>query len=182
MHLTDFLPRLFGIHPEFMSEMYVFSLATARLNLPHQLDRGFMVSNVKIAKCEGWYFMNGVPPQQICENNKPPPFSTVPHVLHFCQDYAICFFISKYRMPDFFAYRYPLMRLPPTNATLAFHHSRFARTGVQTWDDKTRRGQYRKAYIVCTLYSTLNDAARYYKGRRCRPQVGAPLRKDSNKF
>jgi hypothetical protein len=119
--------------------------------------------------------MNNVPPQQICE--KPSPFfssssttTTVPHVLHFCQDYAIGdFFISKYRMPDFLSCENPLMRMPPTDAALAFHHSRFARTGVQTWDDKTRHGQYRNAYMVCTLYSTLNEAARYYKGRHCRP-------------
>jgi hypothetical protein len=172
VHWTDFLPRLFEIHPEFMAEMYAYSLATAHLNLPHQLARGFMVSNVNIEKGEGWYFMNHIPPQQICD--KPPPFSstTVPHVLHFCQDYAIGdFFISKYRMPDFLSCDNPLMRVPPADAALAFNYSRFARTGVQTWDDKTRHAQYRNAYMVCTLYTTLNEAARYYKGRHCRPKV-----------
>jgi hypothetical protein len=150
------LPRLFEIHPEFMAEMYAYSLATAHLNLSHQLARGFMVSNVHLEKGEGWYFMNNddnnnTPPQRICEN-KPPPFSSstsVPHVLHYCQEYAIGdFLFSKYRMPDFLSCDNPLMRMPPTDAAVAFNHSRFARTGVQTyWDDKTRHGvRYRVRY------------------------------------
>ena len=43
---TLFLPRLFDLFPKFMAEMYGFCLATAHLQMPQQLARGFMVSNV----------------------------------------------------------------------------------------------------------------------------------------
>lgn len=163
---TEFLPRLWDISPQFMAEMYGYSLAAAHLQMPHQLARGFMVSNVLIQEEEGWYFLKDVPPEEICDRSKPAP--NVPHVLHFCQRYGIGeYFIFKHRIPNLFTCDIPLPELPPTDAALLWNYSHYGDGTTEVWPDSKRDLKYSHAFMVCSLYAALNDASRYFKQHHC---------------
>jgi hypothetical protein len=162
---TEFLPRLFDIYPKFMAEMYGYCLAAAHLQMPHQLARGFMVSNVHIQEGEGWYFLKDMPAQEICDRRKPAP--NVPHVLHFCQRYGIGeYFISKYRIPHLLSCDMPLPELPPADAAL-MKYTHYGDGTTEVWPDSKRDLKYSNAFMVCSLYAALNDASRYFKQHHC---------------
>jgi peptidyl serine alpha-galactosyltransferase len=162
---TKFLPRLFDIFPKFMAEMYAYNLATAHLEMPQQLARGFMVSNVVLDQGEGWYFLKDVPPEQICHRSTK---RFTPQVLHFCQRYSIGdYFISKYMYPDLIQCDTPLVRLPEKDAAVRYNFSHYGDGTTDTWPEKKEHLKNKNAFMVCMLLPAINDAARYYKTNHC---------------
>jgi hypothetical protein len=164
---TEFLPRLFDVSPQFMAEMYGYSLAAAHLNIPQQLAYGMMISDIP-SKAEGFYFLKDTPPEAICDAEARKSLANVPHVLHYCHRYAIGeHFFSKYMLPDLVtSCSQPLVKLPPKDMALT-NYSHYGDGSVEVWDDKTRIHQYRNAYMICTLLPALHDAALYYKQNHC---------------
>lgn len=59
---VDTLPRLFEVYPQFMAEMYAYSLSAAHLNLKHQLGQAFMVSTTDASPLGGedWSFIETI--------------------------------------------------------------------------------------------------------------------------
>ena len=165
---SEFLPRLFELNPQFMAEMYGYCMAAAHLGLKHQLARGFMVSNIEIGNGEGWYFLNDVKPQQVCQLNHPLP--NVPHVIHFCQRYSIGeFFFSKYRYPDILQCDMPLIQLPPSDIAAVTNYSHYGDNSIINYTDDFlgRRFKLRNAFMTCAILSEMQRASRYYKQRHC---------------
>jgi hypothetical protein len=85
-HWVKFLPRVHEIFPEFMAEMHAYSVAAAHLQLPHQLNEGFMVSDIKGGSGkdrEGFSFLDNVTRENACVPHIPR--DRLPLVLHYCQ-------------------------------------------------------------------------------------------------
>jgi hypothetical protein len=164
---SSFLPHLFDVSPQFMAEMYGYSLAAAHLNIPQQLAYGMMISDIP-SEQEGFYFLKDAPPEAICDAEARKSLANVPHVLHFCHRYAIGeHFISKHVIPDLItSCDTPLVKLPPKEITFT-NYSHYGDNSVEVWQDKTRKRQYRNAYMICTLLEALHDASLYYKQKHC---------------
>ena len=164
---TKFLPKIFKLYPEFMSEMYGYSTAAAHLRLPHQLAKGFMVSDINSGS-EGWSFMNNAD-ETVC---KVEQFQDkVPQVIHFCQRYSIGeFFLSKYKLPvEILSCDQPMLELPPLNIAVYTNHSRFGDGTVTVWKqskDQLRK-KYQNTYMICSLMPAINNAAKFFKDHHC---------------
>jgi methyl coenzyme M reductase alpha subunit len=63
---TTIAPKVHEQYPEFLAEMFSYSIAAAHLDLPHQLSTTFMVSN-DTAVNEGWYLIDKVPAKGMCD-------------------------------------------------------------------------------------------------------------------
>ena len=166
-HWTDFLPRMFDLHPYMMAEMYSYSLAAAHLALPHQLARGLMVSDVSQTETEGWYFMKNLPPEQICRRNITLP--NLPFVIHYCQSYSIGeFYFHKSSYPNNWLLdcSSPLLRLPRVDEALT-NYSHFGDGTKLLYLEQYRWVQHKNAYLICSILSTLQEAARYFKQHHC---------------
>eukprot|EP00980_Cylindrotheca_fusiformis_P021395 scaffold8259_cov143-Cylindrotheca_fusiformis.AAC.13 len=175
---TDFLPRFFQEKPGMMNEMYSYSMAVAHLGLKHQLAKGFMVSDTAILNAEGWDFLTTSfgstedSLQNACNMSRYST-SSLPQVLHFCQRYGIGeFFISKYKVPRrTFTCSFPLYEEPPVNVAEALY-THMGNFENQTWDPNNRKHTARRvanAFMVCSLYSALNEAGTFYKDHHCNP-------------
>ena len=164
---SEFLPRLFDVSPQFMAEMYGYCLAAAHLNIPQQLAYGMMISDIP-SEQEGFYFLKDAEPGAIGDAAARKALPNVPHVLHFCHRYAIGeHFISKHMIPDLItSCDTPLVKLPPKDIALT-NYSHYGDDSVEIWQDKTRKQQYRNAYMICTLLQALHDASLYYKQKHC---------------
>eukprot|EP00547_Thalassionema_nitzschioides_P012828 CAMPEP_0194258818 /NCGR_PEP_ID=MMETSP0158-20130606/42121_1 /TAXON_ID=33649 /ORGANISM="Thalassionema nitzschioides, Strain L26-B" /LENGTH=268 /DNA_ID=CAMNT_0038998357 /DNA_START=1 /DNA_END=803 /DNA_ORIENTATION=- len=167
----DFLPKIFDVHPVFMSEMYGYCMAAAHLQLPHQLAKGFMISNIDMTRGEGWNFITNTNGPQVCDDDN---FQTsidtedLPFVLHFCQRYSIGeFFISKYKVPtDLLSCENPLLQLPPKNIASTAHHSHYGDNSIKEWSSSNIK-KYRNAFLVCRIMTALNRAATFWKDNHC---------------
>jgi hypothetical protein len=162
-----FLLRLFEVSPTFMAEMYGYCLAVAHLEIPQQLAYGMMISDIQSEE-EGFYFLKDVPPEALCDADARKSLPNVPHVLHFCQRYGIGEnFLSKHVIPDLItSCDTPVVKLPPKGIVFT-NYSHYGDGSVEVWQDKTRKHQYRNAYMICTLLPALHDAALYYKKKHC---------------
>ena len=163
---TEFLPRIFKRHPQFMAEMYGYCMAAAHLGLKHQMARGMMISNINMPEGEGWSFLPKDP--HACEVSR--YHATVPNVIHFCQRYAIGnYFINKYLFPtDILSCDFPLMELPPMTILQDTWYSHWGDGTIDQWDqqkDDIRR--YRNAFMICSLFPAMNAAATFYKDHHC---------------
>ena len=167
-HWAKFLPRLFDLFTGFMVEMYGYCTAAAHLGLKHQMANGFMVSNVEMTGGEGWAFLDEVK-GKACHLSELT--ETVPHVIHFCQRYAIGdYFLSKYKLPvDFLSCDFPLLELPPVDIAETATYSHYGNGDIKEWDPDSKRikQKYRHSFMVCSIMNTLNKAATYYKDHNC---------------
>jgi len=163
---AEFLPSIFKHHPVFMAEMYGYCMAAAHLGLRHQMARGMMISNVGMTAGEGWAFLPKDP--KACDVARYA--ETVPHVLHFCQRYSIGdFFINKYLFPtDILSCEHPLLELPSMDMLEDTWYSHYGDGTVDQWgksQDDIKR--YRNAFMICSLFPAVNEAAKFYKDQHC---------------
>eukprot|EP00546_Thalassionema_frauenfeldii_P016667 CAMPEP_0178905406 /NCGR_PEP_ID=MMETSP0786-20121207/6260_1 /TAXON_ID=186022 /ORGANISM="Thalassionema frauenfeldii, Strain CCMP 1798" /LENGTH=237 /DNA_ID=CAMNT_0020577015 /DNA_START=620 /DNA_END=1330 /DNA_ORIENTATION=- len=111
-HWVKFLPKVHRLFPEFMAEMHAYSVAAAHLEMPHQLTKAFMISDIA---ADRFRFLDDVSRAEACNANIPA--SELPFVLHYCQRYAIGrWFFSKYKLHEnVFDCEAELLREPPLN-------------------------------------------------------------------
>jgi hypothetical protein len=141
----------------------------AHLGLKHQMARGFMVSNVDMSEGEGWQFLDDAD-NTACDVSQFR--ETVPHVLHFCQRYSIGeYFINKYLFPtDILSCDFPLVELPPLNILSQVNYSHYGDGTTELWGGKNERQYFKRtrhAFMICSLFPALNEAATYYKNHHC---------------
>ena len=144
------------------------SVYRAHLGLKHQMARGFMVSNVDMSEGEGWQFLEGAD-DTACDVSQFK--ETVPHVLHFCQRYSIGeYFINKYLFPtDILSCDFPLVELPPLDILSKVNYSHYGDGTTELWGG-SGRGYFKRtrhAFMICSLFPALNEAATFYKKHHC---------------
>jgi hypothetical protein len=163
---TKFLPKIFDLHPQFMSEMYGYCMAAAHLKLEHQLAQGFMVSDANILNGEGWGFMEKVG-ETVCDVEQFQ--DRVPQVIHFCQRYSIGeYFMSKYKLPvEILSCDFPLLELPPLDIAAHTNYSHYGDGSIKAWPSKLDWRPYHHAYMVCALMPAINKAATFFKDHHC---------------
>ena len=189
---TEFTPRWHHENPVFMSEMYGYSMAVAHLGLKHQLAKGMMISNVDVFKEEGWDFLPSTFEhnsddmlEHACDMSRYPT-QFMPETLHFCQRYSIGnFFISKYKLPgNTFSCGFPLYEEPPTDVAKNTF-SLFGNFQSTEWNVDNEKHTFKRAanaFMVCSLYSSLNEAATFYKDHHCGNESHVNYKKDWNYF
>lgn len=107
---------------------------------------------------EGWYFLDDVPPEQICHRTEK---KYTPHVLHFCQRYSIGdFFISKYMYPDLIQCDTPLIRLPEQDSAVRYNYSHYGDGTTDNWPEKKSHLKYKNAFMVSTSSRNLCNLTR----------------------
>ena len=166
-HWVKFLPRIFHITQDFMSEMYGYCMAAAHLRLEHQLAKGFMISDPKQKNAnEGWRFMEHVT-ETIC--NVSQFNNVVPHVIHYCQQYSIGEFrFSKYNVPTHvFSCDFPMLETPLMDVASYVNYSYSIDASVKVWLEEERWEMYRNAFMICSLIPSINGAATYFKNHNC---------------
>jgi len=169
-HWVKFLPRVHSIFPEFMAEMHAYSIAAAHLQLPHQLAKGFMISDVGAAhKEDAFSFLDNTSRAEACGAKIPP--SQLPFVHHYCQRYAIGrWFFSKYKLPeDFFDCRAQLLKEPPLNVAEIYDWYIFP-NGIEMNDYSSPKKQHfllKHAWMMCETIFSLNEAATELKKAHC---------------
>jgi peptidyl serine alpha-galactosyltransferase len=176
---AEFLPRVFDVSPQFMSEMYGYCLAMAHLEMPIQLAKGFMVSNAENSlDLEGWYFLKNADPQEVCTN--PFTMENRPLVFHFCQRYSIGdYFFSKYKYPASDLIRScdsKLIELPPQDCVTRFNYSHYGDGSVKKWNPNAQRDTYsllQNSFAIYTMLSAFNNAGKYYRNNHCEGQVAS---------
>ena len=171
VHWVRFLPRVHELFPEFMAEMHAYSIAAAHLKLPHQLAKGFMVSDVGASRLEAFDFLQGVTRRDACLADI--PVEKLPYVMHYCQRYAVGrWFFSKYKLrEDFFDCDAPLMREPPKNVAEMYDWHIFP-NGVDSGNYHAESKQHFivwHAWMLCTVLFSLNEAAIEIKKKHCEP-------------
>lgn len=176
-HWTDFLPRYYAELPNMMNEMYSYSLAVAHLGLKHQLAKGFMISDTGLIHQEGWDFLaapfgndHDKMLREAC-NMSVYDQKSLPQVLHFCQRYGAGeFFLTKYKVPRrTFTCEFPMYVEPPIDVATAeyIHMGDFS---IKTFNVKSSSDNIKRAanaFMVCSLYKALNEAATFYKDNHC---------------
>jgi hypothetical protein len=150
-----------------MIALYFRDFCSAHLGLKHQMAKGFMVSNVGMTEGEGWDFLENAD-DTACDVKQFK--DTVPHVIHFCQRYSIGeYFINKYLFPtDVLSCDFPLVELPPLDILAKVNYSHFGDGTTDIWSTGRRYiHRYRHAYMVCSLFPAINEAATFYKNHHC---------------
>lgn len=166
--------------------MFAYCLAAAHLKLPHQTAISFMVSSVTGDRSEGWKFIDQTDPKDICP--RPEEFhrdadqsalpvgmqrGALPHVLHFCQKYALGkYFFGKYRLrKDFLSCPVPLLKEPPADLGLFKGTTTLPNGKVEALKDVHAK---RNAFMLCRLIPAVNQASEYFKQRHCKPNDKDP--------
>jgi hypothetical protein len=168
-HWVKFLPRLHEIFPKFMAEMHAYSAAAAHLELPHQLAKGFMLSDVGAVHSEAMGFLDDVTRADACLPDLPQ--RKLPFVMHFCQRYALGrWFFSKYKLnEEYFECDAPLMAEPPKNVAEVFDWYMFP-NGVE-WKDYSRPDRHhllvKHGWMLCIVVYSLNEVATELKTKHC---------------
>jgi peptidyl serine alpha-galactosyltransferase len=188
-HWVQFLPRVYELFPDFMAEMYSYSVAAAYLGLPHQLTTGFMVSDIGSKGMEGFEFLDHIHRDDAChrdvlfrsrtvtkvyndDNNADDNNFQIPLVLHYCQRYSLGrWFFSKYDLrADFLSScDVPLLREPPVNVA-ALYDWNFFPNGMEGENFRHRQrlqDTVLHAWMMCTMIFSLNDVAIAIKERHC---------------
>lgn len=173
---VEFVPKVHSIFPELMAEMYAFSVASAHLELPHQLVASLMVSNTGVDRGEGWALIDALPADEnICNfaMNKMVETTiysrTLPSVLHFCQRYGVgdrAFFAKKKLPHDFFSCESPLIEEPPMDigsGKYLYRKPPFLDTTVSY----SATVEKREAFAICAMTGFLNQAALFFKQKHC---------------
>ena len=171
-HWVKFLPRVHTIFPKFMAEMHAYSIAAAHLQLPHQLAKGFMLSDVTAHHQEAFGFLDNVTRQDACGGaNINIPVDKLPLVMHYCQRYALGrWFFSKYKLrEDFFDCDTPLLREPPTNVGTIYDWYIFP-NGVEMKDyhkPDQHHNIVKNGWMLCVVLFSLNEVAIQIKTKHC---------------
>jgi hypothetical protein len=167
---TEFVPRVYEQYPHLLAEMFAFCIAAAHLELPHQLINSLMISDVGVGE-EGWPLIDKIPSQEVCEFARDPDHSkyAVPSVVHLCQRYSAGkdWFFSKRRMPsDIYECETPLFAEPPSDLATLYDY-KWPPNGKKT--PQTPLESHRNTYMLCYIYSLVNEAATFYKTNSCSP-------------
>jgi hypothetical protein len=180
LHWTKFAPGVHAQYPHLLAEMFAYSIAAAHLELPHQLIDSLMISKIDVGG-EGWPLVDMIPAESVCAFAKEPDHSqyAVPSVVHLCQRYSVGveWFFSKRKIPsDIYDCAAPLFAEPPDNLAVATNY-RWPPGGKKT--EMSAQEAVRESFILCFLYSLVNQAATFYKQNAC-PAQGLNLEKTRN--
>lgn len=170
---VEFVPLVHSKFPELMAEMYAFSIASAHLELPHQLVGSLMISDTNTDSGEGWKLIDDLPSNDICNfaMNKMGDDSHIklPSLLHFCQRYGVgdrAFFAKKKLPTDFFSCESPLIEEPSMDigsGKYLYRKPPFLDTTV-TYSATIEK---REAFVICSMTGFLNQAALFFKRKHC---------------
>ncbi|CAB9518491.1 expressed unknown protein [Seminavis robusta] len=170
-----------------LAEMYAQAWAAAHLKLPHQQAHSFMVS---AHFEEGFHLFNDktkYPSNQMCRGSN-IPMSQKPHILHYCQRYAIGkYILGKHRLPQDFVGSVdiaatcasPLLAEPPTNISVVYDFfidpDNKQRTTFNDGHAFTKQDYAdRISFMLCEMIGGLNRAATYFKEQHCASVGAAP--------
>jgi hypothetical protein len=136
--------------------------------MPHQLLSSLMVSDVA-SRAEGWPLVDKIPVGQVCEfaSHVNHTQFAVPSVVHYCQRHAVgsVWFFSKRKVPlDVFGCESPLWEQPPPGLAAAHDYHQFP---GGTKKQLTKKQASYSSFVLCYLYSTLNEAGEFYKRNGC---------------
>jgi hypothetical protein len=181
---------------DILAEMYAYSWAAAHLKLPHQQAYSFMVSQQDE---RGFHLFNDkekFPSNQMCRGNI--PVSQKPHVLHYCQRYAIGNYVfGKHRLPIEFVGHpnvpatcaSPLLAMPPTNVSTVYDFFITPESQKRVDMGPSKFGLFSKqehvdriSFLLCEGISALNRAARYFKEQHCASASVTPNLEESLKW
>jgi len=174
------LPVLKLFPDNILAEMYAYSWAAAHLNMPHQTAHSFMVSQYPEAGFQ-LFDNKDYQPEQVCRGI---PRQSRPHVLHYCQRYALGkYILGKHRLPQSFVGQEdpakvcesPLLAEPPDNFAALFDYfidpdPPHYRTDIKAskFGSNTKQDNINHlAYLICEESGALNRAALYYKQQHC---------------
>jgi hypothetical protein len=168
LHWTKFVPGVYEQYPHLLAEMFAFSIAAAHLKLPFQLIDSLMISKIDVGG-EGWPLVDHIPAESVCAFAKEPDHSqyAVPSVVHLCQRYSVGveWFFSKRKIPsDIYDCATPLFAEPPGNLAAVTDY-RWPPKGKKT--PMSKKEAVRETFILCYLYSIVNQAATFYKTNAC---------------
>jgi len=168
-HWVKFLPLVHDLFPQFMAEMHAYCIAAAHLEMPHQLAKGFMVSDVGNREESAFKFLDGVTREEACHAKVSP--RKQPFVLHYCQRYAIGrWFFSKYKLHEnIFDCEAELLREPPTNVVAMYDWYIFP-NGIEKNDYSSRGNRkylIQNGWMMCTIIFAVNEAATQMKRKHC---------------
>lgn len=109
---SEFAPKVYAQYPNLLAEMYAYCMAAAHLQLQHVRVNHLMLSNVAVARDEGWALVDSLPLDLACPADAnagfDPPIITpwgrtryiLPVFLHFCQNYRLGdWMFAKRRVP-----------------------------------------------------------------------------------
>jgi peptidyl serine alpha-galactosyltransferase len=148
--------------------MFAYCIAAAHLELPHQLIDSLMISAVD-ANGEGWPFIDQIPAAEVCSFAKFPDHSkyAVPSVVHLCQRYVVGkeWFFAKRKLPsDVYDCDVPLFKEPPDDLATIYDYQ-WPPNGQKK--NLTPKEIVRESFMICYLYSIVNEAATFYKKSSC---------------
>ena len=151
-----------------LAEMFAYCIAAAHLELPHQLIDSLMVSDIS-ASIEGWPLVDSIPAEETCEfaRNMDREKYPVPGVVHSCQRYGVGndWFFSKRRIPsDIYDCSAPLFAEPPSDLATLYDYREMPHGDRKPMSPKESN---RYSFMICYLYSLLNEAATFYKQGAC---------------
>lgn len=178
----NFVPQIQKYdYPHLLAEMFAYSLAAAHLNLPHQIAKSFMVSDIGSTALEGWDLMKEYTKGDMCIPGEIEQ-EHLPHVLHYCQRYLLGkYVIGKHRIPEtFLSCDEKLLAVPPPDLGEKFN---FAIEPDLRADKKlTIRPEHVRnhAFMLCHLIPYLNEAAIYWKDHHCEGTI--PNKEESYVF
>jgi len=165
---TLFVPRVYENYPYLLAEMYAYSMAAAHEELGHLRMDHFMVSNT-FAGGEGWPWVDALedaclPPDA---NGHFQPDVPLPSVVHFCQNYRVgdLQFAKRKMSKTAFTCDHPLLVEPPTNLGKVTYRYKNGKR-----EDLDQKQVKRNAYVLCTVYRSINAAMTDYKQRMCSGQ------------
>jgi len=173
VHWTKFVVRIHDIFPHFMSEMHAYSFASAHLQLPHQLARSFMVSDVDVEKAEGWGFLRDVKRENVCNPDAGVPVTDLPYVFHYCQRYALGrWFMGKYKIPkNTFQCDAPMFREPPPDVAIKYDWFIYPnQKDIQNFAHRPFK-VLQNTWSMCRLITSLNEVLTNYKTKHCDAKV-----------
>jgi peptidyl serine alpha-galactosyltransferase len=155
-------------YPHLLAEMFAYSIAAAHLELKHQLLDSLMISSVEVGG-EGWPFIDQIPAHKVCEFAKSPDHDkyAVPSVVHLCQRYFIGkdWFFGKRRIPgDIYDCGVRLFKEPPHDLATKYDFQ-WAPSGKK--QPISPKVAVRESFMVCYLFSIVNEAATFYKKNAC---------------
>jgi len=169
----EFVPIVYREFPQLLAEMYAFSMATADLQLPHQLMASLMVSDTSgDGDGEGWKMVDDIPGEDVCAfamEGLDAEIHPLPTVLHFCHRYGVgdrAFFAKKKMPTNFFSCGSPLLEEP----ALDIGSGKYLYKKPPFLDTRMEYSaviEKREAFMVCASTGVLNEAALYFKERHC---------------
>jgi len=168
---SSFVPKSHAQYPHLLAEMFAFCIAAAHLQLPHQLIDSLMISDVGATSSEGWSLIEKIPPEEVCSFAKSIDHSkyAVPNLVHLCQRYAMGdeWFFGKRAIPgDVYECATPLWAEPPDDLATKYDWKQPPRG---TRKDISQDQAVRETFMICFLYTVVNEAAAFYKRNTCDP-------------